>query len=129
MTTTAGRLQLTSAEKFWYILQCINFGAGYLAKVPVKKALSEIGLAEMTSAEKSWYVVLCIAFGAGYFRKVPVKKALTELTPVPGGYTGLISGQDGIPQQLGEAYRESALADQPYSVPPVQHGAPPTSNS
>jgi hypothetical protein len=124
MTTTAGRLQLTSAEKFWYILQCINFGAGYLAKVPVKKALSEIGLAEMTSAEKSWYVVLCIAFGAGYFKKVPVKKALTELAPIPGGYAGLKSGQGGIPQQFGGAYRGSAPVDQPHSVPPGPRGAP-----
>ena len=127
MTTTAGRLQLTSAEKFWYIVQCINFGAGYLAKVPVKKALSEIGLAEMTSAEKSWYVVLCIACGAGYFKKVPVKKALTELTPIPGGYMGLKSGQDGMPQ-LSEVYRGSVPGDQPSPVTPGQRGAP-TSNS
>jgi len=43
MTSTFGRLQLTAAEKFWYVLQCIAFGAGYLAKVPVKKAFSEPG--------------------------------------------------------------------------------------
>jgi hypothetical protein len=43
MTSTFGRLQLTAAEKFWYVLQCIAFGAGYFAKVPVKKAFSELG--------------------------------------------------------------------------------------
>lgn len=43
--TPAGRgvkLRLTGAERFWYILQCIAFGPGYLAKVPYKKALSEL---------------------------------------------------------------------------------------
>ncbi len=34
------RLMLTGAEKFWYVLQCIAFGAGYFAKVPTRKALS-----------------------------------------------------------------------------------------
>jgi hypothetical protein len=42
---------MTAAEQFWYVLQCIAFGAGYFAKVPVKKALSEVGLAQMTGAE------------------------------------------------------------------------------
>ena len=42
MTSMAGRLRLTAAEQFWYVLQCIAFGAGYFAKVPVKKALSEL---------------------------------------------------------------------------------------
>jgi hypothetical protein len=76
--TAAGRLALTAAESFWYVLQCVAFGAGYFAKVPVKKALSEAGLAQMTSAEQFWYVLMCIGFGAGYFAKVPVKKALSE---------------------------------------------------
>ena len=31
----------TGAEHFWYLLQCIYFGAGYLHKVVNKKALSE----------------------------------------------------------------------------------------
>ncbi len=31
------------AERFWYVLQCIAFGAGYFVKVPVKKALTELG--------------------------------------------------------------------------------------
>ncbi len=29
---------LTTWEGIWYILQCIAFGAGHFAKVPVKKA-------------------------------------------------------------------------------------------
>jgi hypothetical protein len=76
--TRVRRLLLTGAEQFWYVLQCIAFGAGYLVKVPTKKALSEAGLTELTGAEKFWYVLQCIAFGAGYFTKVPVKKALSE---------------------------------------------------
>ncbi|MDN5759799.1 MAG: hypothetical protein L0H59_14955, partial [Tomitella sp.] len=80
--TPAGRgvkLRLTGAEQFWYILQCIAFGAGYLHKVPMKKALAEAGLATMSGAEKGWYIVECIAFGAGYFAKVPIKKGLNEV--------------------------------------------------
>ena len=69
---------LTSAESFWYTLQCICFGAGYFSKVPLKKALSENGLVELTPAEKFWYTVECIFFGAGYFRKVVYKKGLSE---------------------------------------------------
>jgi hypothetical protein len=81
----ARQLRLTGAEAFWYVLQCIAFGAGYFAKVPAKKALEEAGLAEMTAAEKFWYVLQCIAFGAGYFAKLPVKKALTEVSALPRG--------------------------------------------
>jgi len=29
---------LTAAEKFWYVLGCIAFGAAYFKKVPVAKA-------------------------------------------------------------------------------------------
>lgn len=68
----------TAAEKFWYVLMCIGMGAGYFAKIPVKKALSEIKGSPMTGAEKFWYVLMCVAFGAGYFAKIPVKKALIE---------------------------------------------------
>jgi len=71
--------KLTSMETFWYYLQCIAFGAGYLTKVPMKKALSERGLVTMTAAENIWYVILCLCFGAGYFQKVIVKKALAEV--------------------------------------------------
>ena len=69
---------LTGAEKFWYVLNCIWFGAGYFAKVPVKKAMSERGLCQMTSAESFWYVLGCLFFGASYFQKVIYKKALSE---------------------------------------------------
>jgi hypothetical protein len=71
-------LRLKGAEQFWYILHCIAFGAGYLAKVPTKKALQDAGLGEMTSAERFWYVVECVAFGAGYLAKVPAKRALRD---------------------------------------------------
>ena len=74
-----GNGETTSAEKFWYVLGCIYFGAAYFAKVPVKKALSEYGLVEMTGAEKFWYVVQNIFFGSGYLSKVIYKKALSEV--------------------------------------------------
>jgi hypothetical protein len=70
---------LTAAGSFWYVLQCIAFGAGYFAKVPAKKALQDAGLARMTAAEQFWYVLMCIGFGAGYFAKLPVAKALSEM--------------------------------------------------
>lgn len=70
--------RLSTPESFWYIMQCIGFGAGYFAKIPAKKALSECGFVEMTSAERFWYVLQCLAFGAGYFAKIPIKKALSE---------------------------------------------------
>ena len=75
---TFNRIEKTGAEKFWYVLQNVYFGSGYLAKVPVKKALSEAGLCVMTTAEKVWYVTLWLGFGAGYFHKVIIKKALNE---------------------------------------------------
>ena len=73
--------KLTSMETFWYFLQCICFGAGYFAKIPTKKALSERDLVSMSAAESFWYVVLCLCFGLGYFQKVIVKKALSEIVP------------------------------------------------
>jgi hypothetical protein len=33
---------MTDAEEVWYILMCIDFGAGYFRKVIHKKALSEV---------------------------------------------------------------------------------------
>jgi hypothetical protein len=75
----ARKVGLTTWEGIWYVLQCISLGAGYFAKIPVKKALQDYGLVEMTSAERFWYVLQCIAFGAGYFAKIPVAKALSEL--------------------------------------------------
>jgi hypothetical protein len=121
MTTMASRFRLTAAEQFWYVLQCIAFGAGYFAKVPVKKALSEVGLAQMTGAEQFWYVLQCIAFGAGYFAKVPVKKALSEVGPISDpGYQGLAPGQTAQPQ-LSQPYGPPASYDQ--TLPPGRHGA------
>jgi hypothetical protein len=72
------KVALTTWEGIWYVLMCINFAAGYFAKVPVKKALQDFGLATMTGAEQFWYVLMCIGFGAGYFAKIPVAKALSE---------------------------------------------------
>lgn len=73
------KTSLTAAEQFWYVLMCIGMGAGYFAKIPAKKALSDFGLAEMTAAEKFWYVLMCLPMGAAYFCKVPVAKAITEM--------------------------------------------------
>ena len=75
----ARKFGMTAAEQFWYVVGCIVFGAAYLQKVPVKKALSDYGLVEMTAAEQFWYVVGCIFFGAAYLTKVSVAKALSEL--------------------------------------------------
>jgi hypothetical protein len=33
---------LTTWEGVWYVLQCIAFGAGYFAKIPTAKALTEL---------------------------------------------------------------------------------------
>jgi hypothetical protein len=85
-TQTLGSGTTTSAEGFWYILQCIYLGMGYFAKVPIKKALSEYGLVELTGAEKFWYTLMCILFGAGYFSKCISKKALSEVRFAPQGY-------------------------------------------
>ncbi|WP_329137882.1 hypothetical protein OG552_28950 [Streptomyces sp. NBC_01476] len=79
MNQVLGRGTTTTWERFWYVLGCIYFGAAYFQKVPVKKALSEYGLATLTGAEKFWYVVECIFFGAGYFAKTTIKKALSEV--------------------------------------------------
>ena len=74
------KVHTTAAEAFWYVIQCLAFGAGYFAKVPVKKALQEAGLVTLTGPEKFWYILQCIGFGGGYFAKVIVKKALSEVT-------------------------------------------------
>ena len=36
------RAALTAREQLWYRLGCLAFGAGYLAKIPVAKTLSEL---------------------------------------------------------------------------------------
>jgi hypothetical protein len=84
-----GKMGLTSAEGFWYILGNIAFGAMYLRKVPAKKAMSEFGLAEMTSGEQTWYTILCILCGAGYFAKLPVAKAISEMPQFVASGQGL----------------------------------------
>jgi hypothetical protein len=33
---------MTGAEQVWYVIMCIAFGAGYFAKIPMAKALSEL---------------------------------------------------------------------------------------
>ena len=45
----ARKTGLTAAEKFWYVLGCLYFGAAYFAKIPAKKAMEDFGLAELTS--------------------------------------------------------------------------------
>ncbi|CAJ1504237.1 hypothetical protein MU0083_003386 [[Mycobacterium] kokjensenii] len=71
-------MKLTGPARVWYVLMNVAFGAGYLAKIPTKKALSERGVAVMTKAERIWYRLMCIAFGTGYFVKIPAAKALRE---------------------------------------------------
>jgi hypothetical protein len=73
------RYGLTAAQKFWYILGCIPFGAGYFLKIPAKKAMHDFGMTELTGPEAFWYILMCIPFGAAYFAKLPVAKALSEL--------------------------------------------------
>src|ERR1700726_1887813 len=70
---------LTSAEGFWYIIQCVWFGIGYFYKIPVKKAFQDFGMGELTSAEHFWYVLMNIGFGHAYMFKVIASKAITEL--------------------------------------------------
>jgi hypothetical protein len=86
----ARRPGLTAAEKFWYVLSCIAFGAGYFAKIPAKKAMEDFGLTELTGAEAFWYILMCIGFGGGYFAKLPTAKALSELEQFrPAGHARL----------------------------------------
>ena len=70
---------LTSAQRFWYVVQCIALGAGYFMKIPPKKALADYGMAQLTPAEEVWYILQCCAFGAGYFKKLSTAKALSEM--------------------------------------------------
>jgi hypothetical protein len=124
MTVIARTVVLTAAERFWYVLGCIGFGAMYFAKVPVKKALSEVGAAQMTGAEQFWYVLQCVFFGAGYFAKVPVKKALSEAPGLRGYDTG--SPPDGQHQlRRGDEPQEwRGQEAQPFTAPlPVRHRA------
>jgi hypothetical protein len=85
------RYALRGAESFWDVLACMAIGSGYFAKLPAKKAASEI-LSELQldgggpshayglgGAEGFWYVMECLAFGGGYFAKIYAKKGLWEL--------------------------------------------------
>jgi hypothetical protein len=102
----AKRYGLRGAEPFWYVLGCIAMGAAYLAKIPVKKAATEI-LSELLldgqgpsrsyslgAAESFWYVLMCIPLGGAYFAKVSAKKALWEAVSLvqsgPGDYAAAI---------------------------------------
>jgi hypothetical protein len=70
----------TPAERFWYFVQNIAFGAGYFAKIPAKKAAIEVtGGGELTAFEHFWYVLGNVFFATMYFAKVPAKKALVEV--------------------------------------------------
>ena len=50
--TMMKNIGLTAAEKFWYVLGCIAFGAAYFKKVPVAKALSELEQFKVAEHEK-----------------------------------------------------------------------------
>ena len=57
--------------------------AGYFAKLPTVKAISETppfaGTGQgLTSAGQIWYLLGCLAYGANYFAKVSAKKALSD---------------------------------------------------
>ncbi len=119
-THAARKIGMTAAEQFWYILGCIAFGAAYLRKVPVKKALADYGLVEMTAAEKSWYILGCVCFGAAYLSKVPVAKALSELEqsrvarPAPHdqlqSHDPRLSGPDQVHESLPEQGKQQSQA-------------------
>ncbi len=70
---------MTTAERFWYTIENIAFGAGYFAKLPIAKALDEVdGTHNVKGWAKFWYVLENVAFGAGYFAKVVAKRALEQ---------------------------------------------------
>jgi len=123
MTTVVRTARLSAAESFWYLVGCVGFGLAYLAKVPVKKALAEAGLAQMTGAERFWYRVQCVALGAGYLAKIPVKKALTEIGPPRGGGRRARSG-DGVVAQLPRGSRSPDRRPPQVSRAPGRHARP-----
>ena len=74
---------MTSGKQTWYTILCILCGAGYFAKLPTVKAISETppfvaNGQGLTSAGRSWYLLGCLAYGASYFAKVSAKKALSD---------------------------------------------------
>jgi hypothetical protein len=89
------KIQLTGAETFWYVMSNIAFGAGYLARIPAKKAMVDFGLvAEMTGAEAFWYVMMNVCFGAGYFAKVPVAKMISQMPQFVAARTNAVTPVD-----------------------------------
>ena len=83
-----GLAEMTSAEQTWYTILCILCGAGYFAKLPTMKAISEtppfvVSGQGLTSAGRFWYLLGCLAYGANYFAKVSAKKALSDFGPGP----------------------------------------------
>ena len=122
MTTVLRTARLTAAESFWYLVGCLGFGVMYLAKVPVKKALAEAGLAQMTGAERFWYRLQCIALGAGYLAKIPVKRALSEIGPVHGGGRRVRSGGAVVTQLPGgPPSRDDRPLEPAHTPPPGRH--------
>ena len=80
-----GLAEMTSGEKTWYTILCILCGAGYFAKLPTVKAISEtpqfVATGQgLTSAGRFWYLLGCLAYGANYFAKVSSKKALSDFS-------------------------------------------------
>jgi hypothetical protein len=74
-----GAKEMTAAERFWYVLWNIGFGAGYFAKLPIAKAIDEVDGTHLVKGwAKFWYVLENIAFGAGYLAKVIAKRALEQ---------------------------------------------------
>jgi hypothetical protein len=74
------KIAMTGAEMFWYVLANVAFGAAYLLKVPIKKAMTDYGLVpQLTAAEAFWYYTGCVFFGAAYFAKLPAARAIGEL--------------------------------------------------
>ena len=83
-----GLAEMTSGEKTWYTILCVLCGAGYFAKLPVAKAISETPpLAAsgqgLTYAGRFWYLLGCLAYGANYFAKVCVQEGAVRLRPGP----------------------------------------------
>jgi hypothetical protein len=117
------RVRLSAAEAVWYILGCVCFGGMYIAKVPVKKALAEAGLARMTNAEHIWYMVLCVALGAGYLGKLPAKKALSEVMYLPEhGHEEPAYGEGPGTAQRGPSrarHGRMAVQDYPLALRPL----------
>lgn len=72
MTSVYGRLRLTAAEQFWYVLQCIAFGAGYFAKVPGEEGPHRIST---TSWTWQWWLEVRTRPAVSIRRSVPVNSA------------------------------------------------------